>query len=95
MLSVFFSYYSNNMEEIHEPISVIIISDAIKRSVRPFRVKWRNRIYQVKEIASHYSMTSKGIFFHYYSVSMQGCNMLLKMNGDTLLWELESITTRS
>ena len=79
------------MEEIHEPISVIVISDAIKRSVKPFRIKWRNRTYQIKKVASHYSLPSKGILYHYYSVIMQGCNMILKMNGETMLWEIESM----
>lgn len=80
------------MNEIHEPVSVILIYDCKKKKATPYKIKWRNRDYLVEEVCMHQIHNKEGIPHHNYSVRCGNTTLAISMNTQTLAWELEALS---
>jgi hypothetical protein len=78
-------------EDIHEPASVLSVFDADRRSARPIRIKWRNRVYPVREIGMHYTKVVGGVLHHIYSIVSGSTLLVLHLNTKTLFWTVEKV----
>ncbi len=58
----------------------------------PVWVKWKNRIYKVKNIGLHHNFREGKTLYHVFSVATDSLFMKLKFNTDNLIWTLEEIS---
>jgi hypothetical protein len=87
---LFFDYF-NIMENLHEPISVISVFDAKKRSFKPLKIKWNNREYIITEITSHLTDKVKGILHHTWTIMCGDTFMEIHLNTQNLFWTIERV----
>lgn len=78
-------------EEINEPVTVILVSNAAMRTVRPAKMLWRNRVYRFKEIAGKDRGTYNGRAVHIFAVWDGTTTFQLVLDTVTLQWRLAAI----
>jgi len=55
---------------IQEPVSVQLLLDAERQLIRPFRLKWRGKVYVVKEVGKYHSGRQGTVKLHYFTVNV-------------------------
>lgn len=80
------------MENISEPISVELISEATTRKVYPYRLRWRDRDYKVTKVGLHHTFREGKTLYHIFSVESPSLFFRLSFNTDSLLWKVEEVS---
>lgn len=75
---------------IHERVSVIALCPGSGRAV-PVKVQWRGRVYHITQLGHHHTVRQGRTLFHVFSVISGGSALRLRMDTETLVWELEEI----
>ncbi|HVZ58522.1 MAG TPA: hypothetical protein VG935_02115 [Patescibacteria group bacterium] len=81
-------------EKINEQASVITVYDHLKGTTQPWRIKWRERVYQVSEIGYHHTRESGTTLYHIFSLSAGSLFFRLSLNTQTLVWRIEEVADR-
>lgn len=82
-------------ERINERVSVILVSDVVQGSVRPYRVRWQGRSYTITTLGYHHTLWEGRTLCHIFSVSTATIAFKLRLNTDTLQWLLEEVYSES
>ena len=69
---------------INEPVSVQLLIDAETNQVRPFRLKWRGKVYVVKEIGKYHPGRQGTVKLHYFTVNVGTLDMRIRIDGSSL-----------
>jgi hypothetical protein len=72
-----------------EQVSVVTIYSVNKRRVAPWKLKWRGRVYTVKEVPLHYTVRDGETLHHKFSVTDGNMAFLLDYNTLNMHWTLE------
>lgn len=77
---------------ISEPVSVELLSSRQSRRIIPKSVFWRGRLYPVTKLGLHHSYRQGRVLFHIFSVVSKSLFLRLKLNTETLFWEIIEIS---
>jgi hypothetical protein len=77
------------IQEINEPVAVIALYD--KGVIRPYRVKWRNRVYHVTNLVSHWKEKVGGEWHIHLSVETKEATMELVIDPSDVSWRLARV----
>lgn len=80
------------IQTYNEPVSVILISDANTRAVRPSSVIWAGRTYPIIKVGLHHKLYKGETLVHIYSVVSNNIFFRLELNTDSLLWRLTEVS---
>jgi hypothetical protein len=76
---------------MNERISVITVYDQIHNKAYPWRLKWRGRVYTVREVGYHHTRESGTTLCHIFSVTAGALFFRLKLDTSTLFWTAEEV----
>ena len=77
---------------VSDKISVVAIYDQKKNVFFPKKIKWQERVYEIKQIAFHHQVREGTDLFHIFSATTGTVDFLLKFNAQSLIWMLEKIS---
>ncbi|MBI3980794.1 hypothetical protein HY345_02240 [Candidatus Microgenomates bacterium] len=77
---------------VSDKISVVAIYDQKKNTFSPRKIKWQERVYEIKKIAFHHQVREGTDLFHIFSATTETVDFLLKFNAQNLIWTLEKIS---
>lgn len=80
------------IQKISVPVSVSLISDYQKSCVYPKAVLWNGRVYKITKVGLHHTFREGRVLFHIFSVVTDTLFFRLKLNSETLGWQLEEIS---
>ena len=72
-------------------MSVISIYNAEKKTVLPYRVKWKGRRYTITKLGYYHTVRRGRTMFHEYHVTDGTLDFSLECNGDNLHWTLKEV----
>lgn len=78
--------------KINESISVKLVYNHLKKSVKPTEIYWRNRQYVVSRIGLQHTFYSGKILKHVFTVVSGETAFRLSLNTETLHWILEEVS---
>lgn len=85
------------VEAVEERVSVKATYSAEMGRTRPYLVRWRERLYEVKELGYYHRERRGRVTHHVFSVSagppgdsVATLALRLRLDGDTLTWTLEA-----
>lgn len=77
---------------VAEKISVLALYDQQKNSFFPKKLKWKNRVYEIKKISFYHQIREGRDLFHVFSVTTGTLDFLLNFNAQNLQWVLEKVS---
>ncbi len=77
---------------INEPVSVQLLLDAEHQLIRPFRLKWRGKVYVVKEVGKYHPGRQGTVKLHYFTVNVGTLDMRIRIDGSSLVATLQYIS---
>ena len=77
---------------INEPVSVQLLLDAEHQHVRPFRLKWRGKVYVVKEVGKYHPGRQGIVKLHYFTVNVGALDMRICIDSSSLVATLQYIS---
>ncbi len=77
------------IQEINEPVAVIALYD--KGVIRPYRVKWRNRVYHVRNLVSNWKEKVGTAHHIHLSVETDEATMELVIDPSDVSWRLARV----
>jgi len=80
------------MELVNQAVDVATVSKRGRGIVVPIRMRWNNKLYQVKEIGLSHQVREGRTLFHIFEGSDGHLSFRLKYNTDNLQWMLEAIS---
>lgn len=79
-------------QSIKEPVSVISRYDAVSCKTLPVKVKWRNRIYPIDQVALHFQSRQGSQLLHTFCVTSADLYLRLILDTTNLHWQLAEIS---
>ncbi|OGD69737.1 hypothetical protein A3A84_01030 [Candidatus Collierbacteria bacterium RIFCSPLOWO2_01_FULL_50_23] len=80
------------IQRLAAPVSVDFISDHKTRRVLPRSLCWDGRVHPITKIGLHHTYRQGRTLFHVFSVLAQTIYFRLRLDTDTLFWQLEEIS---
>ena len=75
-------------EDINEQVSVLVVFGQGDRKVRPFRIRWGDRTFEITEVGYQYKYKEGQSVIHVFSAT-DGTNFFeLKYDSEDLKWML-------
>lgn len=68
---------------VNDPISLVLIIDSVAMTAVPWKLKWRGKEYQVKELGMAYSVRDGRKKVHVFQVNVGSLDMRLHVDGDS------------
>ena len=78
--------------KVDSPVSVSFYFDSKKMKVFPSRMVWNNRLYFITKLGFHHTYREGRTLFHVFSVATATSFFRLKLNSETLFWNLEEVS---
>lgn len=78
-------------EVINEPVSIVMVYNAVQQTVKPVKMLWRGREYQIEKIGYHHKEKQGNTLFHIFSVTSQNTAFKLQLDTETLHWKLQEL----
>jgi hypothetical protein len=79
-------------EIINEKISVVTLFDRSDGRVTPYKFKWQDKVYKIKQVGLHYPVRVGRKLIHYFSVvSENNTSFKLRLDTENLHWTLEEV----
>lgn len=78
------------IQKIQEPVSVNLFFDL--HQIWPKSLIWRGKSYPVTKLGLHHSYRLGRTLFHIFSFTSHSFFFRLKLNTDSLTWQLEEIS---
>ena len=79
-------------ENINEQVSVLVVFGKDSHKVRPFRIKWGDRTFEITEVGYQYKYKEGTSIIHVFSAT-DGTNFFeLKYDSEDLKWMLGRIS---
>jgi hypothetical protein len=79
-------------EVLNEPVNVVLSIDSARHIVIPQRIKWRGKVYSVKEVGFVHSYRDGRTKIHVFSINVGTIDMRLEINGDSFHSVLKEIS---
>jgi len=79
------------IQRLKVPVTVETVYDHRKRFVRPVRLVFDGREYEILQTGYHHTFRAGRTLYHVFSVASEGMFFRLVLNTDNLFWELEEI----
>jgi hypothetical protein len=80
------------MVKIGEPVEAIVKFE--KGRIVPLRIRWRGRVYPIKEVTGWWkSRKGRLTFFHLSLILESGDYYEVSLNTESLVWYLERVET--
>lgn len=79
------------IQNIQSPISVNFYFDHLKRKIYPTQVYYEGKNHFINKIGYHHSYRQGKTLFHIFSVASPTLFFKLKLDTDTLFWQVEQI----
>ena len=76
-------------EDINEPVAVIALYD--KGVIRPYRIKWRNRVYHVTNLVRNWQEKVGNTRYIHLSVDTKEATMELVIDPSDVSWRLARV----
>lgn len=83
------------IEKINEAVCVELVFNSRNNKIFPARLRWKNRVYQIKKVGLHHFFKTGKTLFHVFSVTDGKLFFRLVLNTDNLHWTLEEIADDS
>lgn len=81
------------LEAINEHVAVLTVYDpTTKTAMKPFRIKWRGRVYHIVKLGYHHKVRQGRTVMHIFSVSTATLAFRLRFDSESLIWTLETIS---
>ena len=74
------------------PVAVAFIYEPKKPEVKPVRLRWDGRVYDIVKVGLHHSFREGRTLFHVFSVASTTAFFRLVLNTDTLFWRLTEVS---
>ena len=75
--------------QLNEKVDVVVIC---KESFLPYKIKWKNKVYQNLKLGYHHKTKIGNIIHHIFSVATDSLALRLNFDTDNLSWTLEEIS---
>src|SRR3712207_3597061 len=79
------------IEPIQEKVGVISIYDNLKRSFRPYKLRWQMREYIITKVAYYHKIREGRTIIHIFHATDGNLDFKLLFNSDTLSWTLAEV----
>ena len=76
------------IHEVAVDVSMVAIFDVLAGTVTPWRFKWNNRDYTIKQITLHYPVRQGRVLHHMFEVYDGKQHFQLDFNTETLKWRI-------
>ncbi|MBU1133156.1 MAG: hypothetical protein ABIA11_04080 [Patescibacteria group bacterium] len=80
------------IQKLSAPISVLSYFNHKKRKFSPLLVVWEGKEHKVSKIGYQHKFWSGNTLFHVFSVVCEGIFFKIKLNTQSLSWEIEEIS---
>ena len=80
------------IQQLHDPVSVILKHDHTTRTTRPTAIEWAGRTYPILKLGLHHTYRRGAVRHHVFSVIARGLFFRLNLNTDSLNWTLEEVS---
>ena len=80
------------VEKINEKVSVITVYNREKKTVRPLKVRWHGREYEITKTGYIWKEWEGRTRIHCFAVSTSAMAFKLRLNTETLEWLLVEVS---
>lgn len=99
VVRVLFVFYKNILHffgcmvtQINEAVSVKLVYNHVKQSVKPEAFYWRGRAYKVDKVGLHHFFKKGSTLSHIFSVVCGETAFRLALDTETLHWKVEEVS---
>lgn len=86
--TVFVRYNVLMIHEVGVDVSVVVLFDVLTAKVTPWRFKWNNREYTIRQITLQYPVRNGRVLHHMFEVYDGKQHFQLDFNTETLKWRI-------
>jgi hypothetical protein len=79
-------------QEINQPVDVLAWCNAQTRKILPYRIRWKGKEYQVKEVGYPHVKRCGRVLFYEVGVDVGSVDFCLEFNTEERVWILKTIS---
>lgn len=80
------------LNQVNLPVSVITIFDSVKKTTRPYKIRWNEKVYKITDLAYYHQIKEGVKIQHIYHVSDGHLDFRLRLDSSSLNWTLEEVS---